>query len=85
MEWADASAIATRLKSHLISFDLLLKAQYADLDGAALKEKLTKDFDEFMRDRAGLVVTAMEFLASGGSPSIEALQQRISTKESVGA
>jgi hypothetical protein len=85
VEWADASAIATRLKSHLISFDLLSKAQYADLDGAALKEKLTKDFDEFLRDRAGLVVTAMEFLASGGSPSIEALQQRISTKESVDA
>lgn len=85
VEWADASAIATRLKSHLISFDLLSKAQYADLDGAALKEKLTKDFDDFMRDRAGLVVTAMEFLTSGGSPSIEALQQRISTKESVDA
>jgi hypothetical protein len=85
VEWADASAIATRLKSHLISFDLLSKAQYANLDGAALKEKLTKDFDEFLRDRAGLVVTAMEFLASGGSPSIEGLQQRISTKESVDA
>jgi hypothetical protein len=85
VEWADASAIAMRLKSHLISFDLLSKAQYADLNGAALKEKLTKDFDEFMRDRAGLVVTAMEFLASGGSPSIEALQQRFSTKESVDA
>ena len=57
----------------LISFDLLAKAHYADLHGPALKENLSKDFDAFLRDRAKLVVTAMELLASGASPSIEAV------------
>lgn len=71
--WADAGVVADRLKSHLISFDLLSKAHYADLEGAALKEKLAKDFDEFLRDRARLVVAAMESLAAGANPSIEAL------------
>ncbi|WP_213286694.1 DUF262 domain-containing protein [Bradyrhizobium sp. sGM-13] len=71
--WADAGVVADRLKSHLISFDLLSNAHYADLQGAALKEKLSKDFDDFLRDRANLVVAAMESLAAGASPSIEAL------------
>lgn len=56
-----------------ISFDLLSKAHCADLGGAALKEKLTKDFDRFLRDRASLIVAAMESLAAEASPSIEAL------------
>ncbi|MBR1240290.1 DUF262 domain-containing protein [Bradyrhizobium sp. AUGA SZCCT0274] len=71
--WADAGVVADRLKSHLISFDLLSKAHYADLEGTALKEKLAQDFEDFLRDRARLVVAAMESLAAGANPSIEAL------------
>jgi hypothetical protein len=73
VEWADADVVRERLKSHLISFDLLSKAHYAGLHGPALKEKLSKDFGDFLQDRAKLVVTAMELLASGASPSIEAI------------
>jgi hypothetical protein len=71
--WADAGVVADRLKSHLISFDLLSKAHDADLQGAALKEKLAKDFDDFLRDRARVVVAAMNSLAAGAGPSIEVL------------
>lgn len=71
--WADTGVVADRLKSHLISFKLLSKAHYADLHGPLLKEKLKVDFEGFLRDRASLVVAAMESLAAGGHPSIEAL------------
>ena len=73
VDWTDAVAIAERLKSHLISFKLLSEAHYAGLQGAALREKLAKDFDVFLRDRAGRIIAAMELLAAGDSPSIEAL------------
>ncbi|MHB1478823.1 MAG: hypothetical protein ACYCVT_04245, partial [Acidithiobacillus ferrooxidans] len=73
VQWADESVVRARLKSHLISFDLLSKAHYANLDGASLKQKLTEDFNGFLRDRAKLVVAAMASLTAGNSPSLETL------------
>ena len=69
--WAEAKAVEERLRSHLISFKLLSKAHYAALEGQALKDVLAKDFEEFLRDRARLVVVAINALASGVSPSVE--------------
>lgn len=73
VQWADAGVVQERLKSHLISFDLLSKAHYADMEGVAFKQKLTADFDEFLRDRARLVVVAMASLTEGNSPTLEML------------
>ena len=73
VQWADESAVRERLKSHLISFDLLSKAHYAALEGVAFKQELTNDFNRFLRDRANLVVTAMSELAVGNSPTLDAL------------
>ena len=73
VQWADEAVVRERLKSHLISFDLLSKAHYANLDGASFKQKLTEDFNGFLRDRAKLVVAAMNSLTAGNSPSLEAL------------
>jgi hypothetical protein len=73
VHWADESVVRERLKSHLISFDLLSKATYATLDGAKFKEKLTDDFNGFIRDRANLVVAAMNLLVEGSSPTLDAL------------
>lgn len=73
VHWADSGAVGERLKSHLISFDLLSKAHYEHLAGPELKEKLAKDFFEFLHDRAKLVATAIELLASGASPTIDAV------------
>ncbi len=71
IDHADVPAVTKRLQSHLISFDLLSKAHYAKLDGDALKQKLGADFTEFLRDRAELVVIAMELLAGGETPTVE--------------
>ena len=73
IELADEGVVRERVKSHLISFDLLSKAHYAGLGGASLKQKLSDDFSEFLRDRAKLVVAAMDSLTAGNSPSLDAL------------
>lgn len=73
VELADEGIVRERLKSHLISFDLLSKAHYANINGAALKKKLTEDFNSFLRDRAKLIVAAMTSLTAGESPSLETL------------
>lgn len=73
VQWADEGVVRERLKSHLISFDRLSKAHYANLDGASLKQKLAEDFNGFLRDRAKLVVAAMASLTAGNSPSLETL------------
>nr|MBP8277584.1 hypothetical protein [Propionivibrio sp.] len=73
IELADEGVVRDRVKSHLISFDMLSKAHYAGLGGASLKQRLADDFSEFLRDRAKLVVAAMDSLTAGNSPSLDAL------------
>lgn len=73
VQWADELAVSNRLKTHLVSFDLLSKAHYQGLDGEALKTKLEADFREFMRDRAQLVHKAVIRLAAGEQPSLDSI------------
>ena len=73
VQWADADVVRERLKSHLISFDLLSKAHYSGIEGNAFKQKLATDFNEFLRDRANLVVAAMTFLTEGNNLALESL------------
>ena len=73
VQWADDTVLRDRLKSHLISFDILEKAHYTGLTGDALKNKLSADFDEFKRDRAKRVVSAMNILTEGNEPVLEKL------------
>ena len=73
VQWASEDTVRERLKSHLISFDLLSKAHYAGLDDAVFKNKLSDDFTDFLRDRAKLVVAAMSALSEGDSPSLNPL------------
>ncbi len=65
--------VCGRLRSHLISFDLLSKAQYGNLKDEAFKEKLTRDFNVFLRDRAQLVVIAMKALTQGEEPTVDSV------------
>ncbi|WP_417477291.1 GmrSD restriction endonuclease domain-containing protein [Maricaulis sp.] len=73
VEWADETAIKGRLRSHLISYDQLSKAHYAQLGGDALEVMLSTDFNTFLRDRADLMMVAIEELAAGGKPSLDAV------------
>lgn len=73
VEWADASVVGERLKSHLIDFDLLSKGHYAGLEGAAFEQKLGDDFNAFLRDRAKLIAAAMTLLADGSTLTLDGL------------
>ncbi|XOV89809.1 MAG: DUF262 domain-containing protein [Pseudomonadota bacterium] len=73
VQWADEVAVANRLKTHLVSYELLSKAHYQGLDGEALKFRLRADFERFMRDRAQLVHQAVIQLATGDQPSLDSI------------
>lgn len=79
VNWTDEAVVTERLKTHLISFDLLSKAHYDSLEGTELKTKLQADFSAFLLDRAKLVASAMSQLTLGNTPSVNDLwEQRIS-------
>jgi hypothetical protein len=73
VQWADEAVVRERLKSHLISFDLLSRAHYANLGQTTFKQRLADDFTEFLQDRAKLVVSALNELADGNNPTLETL------------
>jgi len=73
VQWADEQAVSNRLKTHMVSYDLLSKAHYQGLEGEALKAKLETDFNQFMRDRAQLVHKAVVHLAAGEQPSLDSI------------
>lgn len=85
IDWADESVVRERLKSHLISFDKLSEAHYGDVKGIEFKQKLAADFNEFLRDRANLVVKAMASLTDGNHPTLETLWQAHQIKSTVNA
>lgn len=85
VQWADSSVVSERLRSHLISYDLLSRAHYAGLEGSGFKEKVRADFDEFLRDRAKLVVSAMTLLTEGKTPSLDTLWATHSAAAECGA
>lgn len=73
VEWAGASEIEERLKSHLIPYGLLSKAHYQNLEGDMLKQKLSTDFSAFLHQRARLFEKAVQQLAGGLSPTTAAV------------
>lgn len=85
VQWADELAVSNRLKTHLVSFDLLSKAHYQGLDGEGLKTQLEADFREFMRDRAKLVHKAVVRLAAGEQPSLDSIWAASSAELAVAA
>jgi len=72
---ADEASVKKRLRSHLISYEILSKAHYARLTGDALKNKLNKHFSQFLQHRAELVVAAMNKLVDGETPHLDAVWQ----------
>lgn len=79
VEWADEEAVRERLKSHLISFDLLSNAHYSGLSGDPFKQKVQSDFRQFMQARASLVVAVMSILAEGRHPTVEVIWSALPT------
>ena len=64
-QWTSESIVNERLQSHLIPINELSNGGYEDLSEADKKEKLTRDFNEFLSARADLVCKAAKRLAEG--------------------
>lgn len=73
VQWAGEVTVSNRLKTHLVSYELLVKAHYQGLNGEALKSKLEVDFNRFLRDRARLVHQAVILLTTGEQPSLDSI------------
>ena len=73
VNWSDENVVRERLRSHLISYDLLSKAHYAGLTGDDFVARVRADFDAFLRNRAELVVKAMTLLTEGEAPTVDGL------------
>jgi hypothetical protein len=89
VQWADEGVVRDRLKSHLISFDIVSKAHYDGMEGTALKDKLSRNFNNFLQDRAELVFSAMSKLTDGATPSLDSIwrshEPSVDTESLVGA
>lgn len=72
-EWAEESTIRQRLKTHLISYDLLAQASYEKLDEQALKIQLKSDFEGFLNDRSNVLYAAIQRLTLGETISVDML------------
>lgn len=88
VEWAGEGAVRERLKTHLLDYDTLAAATYADehgkpLVGEALAAKLKPDFESFLEHRAKLVALTAAHLAEGQQPTYEALMTEATQKQPV--
>ena len=73
VELSDMDSVQTRLRTHLIPYDLLAKAHYSDMSDEDLKSKLNSDFIEFRRSRAKLFEIALNKLCVGEQPTLDAI------------
>lgn len=78
VNWSSEADVEGRLKTHLISYQVLSAARYVDaagkpLKGNELRGKLTADFEHFLSERSRLVSVLASKLADGELPSIDAV------------
>lgn len=78
VKWADEETVSDRLKTHLVSYELLRTACYQnnegrDLEGEELRSKLEPEFNEFKRIRAKHILRAVNQLTRGEQPSLESI------------
>lgn len=72
-KWTSQEIVAQRFHSHLIPIPELANGGYVGLSEPAKKEKLKKDYEQFLRRRAELVLRAVRLLAEGRLTSSSAL------------
>ena len=76
--WMEEETIRQRLRTHLISYDVLAKASYEGLEGTQLKERLSYDFKDFINNRATYFYKAIQLLTNGDDITVESVMPQIS-------
>jgi hypothetical protein len=64
-KWTTTEIVNERLHSHLIPVDELKNGGYEGLDQEPKREKLQKDFDQFLLRRAEIIMKAVNLLVEG--------------------
>lgn len=64
-KWISEAIVRERLESHLIPIKELANGGYNGLSPNDKREKLKKDFEDFLRRRAELIIKAVKYLAEG--------------------
>jgi hypothetical protein len=64
-EWVSNDIIHQRLNSHLIPIEQLARGGYDGISEEEKEVKITRDFDDFLRERACLIHRAMQKLVIG--------------------
>ena len=64
-QWVDREIVSDRLDSHLIPIEALATGGYEGLSGDTKAAKIVSDYDAFLRDRAKMIIKAMNLLVSG--------------------
>ena len=82
---ADVNEVKGRLDSHLVPFEHLAKAHYHGLAGSALKDRLERDFHDFLSERARRVEIAVRRLAQGDRPRLDEICNLALSPQSVAA
>ena len=70
---ADENNVSNRLRTHLVSYELLSRAQYRDLENEELKSKLDPEYEAFLLNRAELIFRAVNRLALGERPTLDSI------------
>lgn len=73
VEIADENDVSNRLKSHLVSYELLSRGEYRNLKQEKLKSKLEPEFNAFLLDRAKLIYRAADRLVLGEQPTLDSI------------
>ena len=64
-EWTTKEIVNERLHSHLVPVEQLANGGYEGLNEESKTQKLKKDFDDFLRQRAKIIMRAVELLVEG--------------------
>jgi len=64
-DWTSEAIVRERLQSHLIPIEELANGGYEGLEEGQKVDKIMRDFEQFMRRRAELIIKAVNLLASG--------------------
>lgn len=76
-KWTTQDIVNERLQSHLIPIPELANGGYEGLIDPEKKEKIKRDFEQFLQIRAGLVIKAVQLLAEGRQINASTLFQTV--------
>lgn len=76
-EWINQETVDKRLSSHLIPIQELANGGYNDLNEEAKKEKIKKDFNQFLKKRAELIYLAAKKLCDGQNITYDEIIQKL--------